>query len=199
MSTAGDYPVLSNGGGLIRIPTQASYSVSRLRISIYIHGILSVISLALALGLSASKPGKTTPVVAYTVFTTLFAILSWLYIVIFSTRFNDKIRTRTCLVLGLLSFGFYMGASLWMTLALSPWPNCSNLDAIKDVLLTYGDPSSCRLAETDSVFLWFGRNLFARLINNKLSRRILLAESCSGKRTKRWKMILKECSGLESL
>jgi hypothetical protein len=155
MSGTARYPLLSTVTR--RIQTHISFNnVSWIRTSIYTHGVLSLISLALALGLSATETTNTIPVVAYTIFTTLFAILGWLYITSFAPRFKDRVRVPTTLAVGLLSFGFYLGAPLWMTIALSPWNNCSDLEAIQSNYVIQGDPLRCRLAQVESVFLWFG-------------------------------------------
>jgi hypothetical protein len=129
------------------------------RYLLYVQAIVSVLVLALCIGLIATSANGTStqPRISFATFTCIFSIIVWLYTYVFSVTIDDEYFQRISrYILLVVNLFFSLGAAIGLTVGISPAGSCTDNDYLGSNDLVAGSTSRCRVAQAAFVFLWFG-------------------------------------------
>ena len=146
-----------------RLPAPAGETLRRsdiwFTVSATIQIILSILVLAISVGLLATLPPKSpapSPI-SFAVFTAIFSILGWIFLLLISQHLNEKHAKVVNISAVVLTLIFFLTSSLIITVAIAPAQSCDDLDYIQENKLLVGSsPSRCRLIQADTAFIWLG-------------------------------------------
>ena len=145
--------------GEVPQPLSKIANVATFRCLLYFQATISVLVLALCIGLIATTPPDTStqPRIGYAVFACIFSIIVWLYTYVFSVTIDDEyIQRLSRYILLVVNLFFSLGAAIGLTVGISPAGSCTDDTYLQTNDLAAGSDSRCRLAQTTFVFLWFG-------------------------------------------
>jgi hypothetical protein len=134
-------------------------NVVTFRYLLYFQAVVSVLVLALCIGLIATTPKDTSvqPRIGFAMFSCIFSIIVWLYTYVFSVTIDDEyIQRNSRYILLVVNLFFSLGAAIGLTVGISPAGSCTDEDYLGSNDLVAGSTSRCRLVQATFVFLWFG-------------------------------------------
>jgi hypothetical protein len=142
---------------------------SSLRLSILIgfQILLSVIVLAVAIGLIATLPdGASSPTpISFEIFVTIFSILGWVHILFVTKHIEEQLGERVSIAIGSLNLIFYLTSALVLTVAIAPAGSCSDSSyTSKNKLLAGVGGSRCQLVLANIALLWIGITLLLEVL-----------------------------------
>jgi small basic protein len=139
--------------------THLSKGELRLYIAVITQVILTVLLLAMSLGLVSTQPSpdSVSSRISFAVFVTVFSLVGCVYIFFLSPRIEDEgLRKGSCAIVGFLGFIFYIAGTLALTVGIAPGGSCSDDSFTMNNGLIDGVPSRCRLLQADIVIFWLG-------------------------------------------
>ena len=160
---AGTKSLLPVTGSQVKIiQTNLSKGEFRLYVAVIIQVALTVLVFAMSLGLvSTQPPPDSVPArISLAVFVTIFSLVGCVYIFVLAHRIEDEqIRRGSCLIVGVLSFIFYVAGTLALTEGIAPGGSCTDDTYTTNNELIAGVPSRCRLLQADITMFWLGMYL----------------------------------------
>jgi hypothetical protein len=164
---AGTKSLLPETGTQVRfIQTNLSKGEFRLYVVVVIQVTLTVLVLAMSLGLvSTQPPPDSVPSrISFAVFVTIFSLVGCVYIFILAPRIeHEQTRKGSCLIVGTLSFIFFVSGTLALTVGIAPGGSCLDDTYTTNNELIAGVPSRCRLLQADVTLFWLGMHLSLRV------------------------------------
>jgi hypothetical protein len=156
----GTKSLLPETGTQVRfIQTNLSKGEFRLYVAVIVQVTLTVLVLAMSLGLvSTQPPPDSVPSrISFAVFVTIFSLVGCVYIFILAPRIEDAVtRKGSCAIVGALSFIFYVSGTLALTVGIAPGGSCLDDTYTTNNELIAGVPSRCRLLQADITMFWLG-------------------------------------------
>lgn len=171
-------PGVSTGYPQQTFQTNLSKGEFRLYIAVIIQVALTVVVLAMSLGLVSTQPSPDSVPsrISFAVFVTIFSLVGCVFIFLLSPRIEDEgLRKGWCGIVGFLGFIFYVAGTLALTVGIAPGGSCSDDSYTTNNQLIDGVPSRCRLLQADIVFFWLG----TVLLNNIDGSSCRLWRSCN--------------------
>ena len=116
-----------------------------------------VIVLSMAVALVTNQFNRGSPSeINYSVFISVFSLLSWFYIIIASSFSSESIDDpMIIIILDSLNLLFYFCGGIAMIVALRVH-SCGNIAYVTMNNITAGSTQCCHEAQTLTAFLWFG-------------------------------------------